>query len=101
TLNSQIQTIIRMSAGQTLALHSAYFAAYFFSPILFGYVVLEKFGFKVTFITGLCVYCCGSLVFWPSAVLTSFPAFVVSNFIIALGLSTLEIAANPFIALCG
>jgi len=26
---------------------------------------------------------------------------VVSNFIVALGLSTLEIAANPFIALCG
>jgi len=39
--------------------------------------------------------------FWPSAVLTSFSAFLISNFIVGLGLSTLEIAANPFIALCG
>jgi fucose permease len=39
--------------------------------------------------------------FWPSAVLNSFPAFLVSNFIVGAGLSTLELSANPFIALCG
>jgi fucose permease len=50
---------------------------------------------------GLAVYGCGTLVFWPSAVLTSYGAFVASNFIVAYGLSCLEIAANPFIALCG
>lgn len=50
---------------------------------------------------GLCVYGCGTLVFWPSAVLTSYTAFVISNFIVAFGLSCLEIAANPYIALCG
>jgi len=33
--------------------------------------------------------------------LTSFPAFLISNLISGIGLSTLEIAANPFIALCG
>ena len=41
------------------------------------------------------------LVFWPSAVLASFPSFLVSNFIVGLGLSTLEVACNPFSALCG
>jgi fucose permease len=50
---------------------------------------------------GLVIYACGALVFWPSAVLTNFPAFLVSNFIVGAGLSTLELAANPFIALCG
>lgn len=47
------------------------------------------------------IYGTGTLVFWPAAVLTSWPAFLVTNFIIGLGLSTLELAANPFIALCG
>jgi fucose permease len=46
-------------------------------------------------------YGCGTLVFWPSAVLVSYPAFIVSNFIVGFGLSCLEIAANPYIALCG
>jgi fucose permease len=43
----------------------------------------------------------GAMAFWPSAVLRSYPGFVVSNFIIPCGLSCLEVAANPFIALAG
>lgn len=100
-LNAHFQAIINITPSQALALHSSYFAAYFISPIAFGYYIFERFGFKITFITGLCIYSTGALMFWPSAVLTSFPAFMISNFTVALGLSTLEIAANPFIALCG
>lgn len=100
-LNSQFQLVVHMSNGQSLGLHSAYFGAYFVGPLTFGRLILKKWGFKATFITGLFIYGCGTLVFWPSAVLTSFPAFLVSNFIVGLGLSTLEIAANPFIVLCG
>jgi fucose permease len=99
-LNSQFQLVVHMSNGQSLGLHSAYFGAYFVSPLTFGRLILKKWGFKATFITGLFIYGCGTLVFWPSAVLTSFPAFLVSNFIVGLGLY-LEIAANPFIVLCG
>ncbi|KAI9676799.1 MAG: hypothetical protein M1829_002894 [Trizodia sp. TS-e1964] len=100
-LNGQFQTIARISPGQSIALHGAYFAAYLCGPLTVGQFVLKKWGFKPTFITGLCIYGCGTLVFWPSSVLTSFPAFLISNFIVAFGLSILEIAANPFIALCG
>lgn len=100
-LNSQFQLIVKMSEGQSLGIHSAYFGAYFVGPLTIGRLILKKWGFKATFITGLCIYGCGTLIFWPSAVLTSFPAFLISNFIVGLGLSTLEIAANPFIALCG
>jgi len=100
-LNSQFQLIVRMSTGQSLGLHSAYFGAYFVGPLTIGRLILKKWGFRATFITGLCIYGCGTLIFWPSAVLASFPAFLISNFIVGLGLSILEIAANPFIALCG
>ncbi len=100
-LNARIQLIGGFSNGQEMALHGAYFGAYFVAPLTFGRIVLKKWGFKATFITGLCIYGCGTLVFWPSAVLTSFPAYIISNFIVGLGLATLEVAANPFIALCG
>jgi fucose permease len=39
--------------------------------------------------------------FWPSSVLRSYAGFFISNFMIACGLSVLEIAANPFIAIAG
>jgi fucose permease len=100
-LNAQFQLLVGRGSGRRIGLHGAYFGAYFVSPLTFGRVVFRKWGFKATFITGLCIYACGTLVFWPSAVLASFPAFLISNFIVGLGVATLEIAGNPFIALCG
>lgn len=100
-LNMQFQLIVGSSNGQSVGLHSAYYGAYFFAPLTFGRYIFKKWGFKATFIVGLCIYGCGTLVFWPSAVLASFPAFLISNFIIGLGVATLETAGNPFIALCG
>ncbi|OJJ44770.1 hypothetical protein ASPZODRAFT_100926 [Penicilliopsis zonata CBS 506.65] len=100
-LNVQFQAIERLDAWQSLGLHAAYFGGYLVGPVLVGRYVLKKWGFKSTFITGLCIYAIGTLVFWPSAVLTSFSAFTVSNFLVGFGLAVLETAANPFIALCG
>ncbi|KAF2266696.1 MFS general substrate transporter [Lojkania enalia] len=101
TLNSRFQEVAHMSAGQTVGQHSAYYLGYIIGPLTFGRLVFKYWGFKACYTVGLLIYACGALVFWPSAVLTSFPAFLISNFITGLGLSTLEISANPFIALCG
>ncbi|KAI2785709.1 hypothetical protein POX_h09467 [Penicillium oxalicum] len=101
TLNAQFQQIVRLNAWHSLGLHGAYFGGYVVGPLCVGRPVLKIWGFKATFITGLCIYACGTLVFWPSAVLTSTVAFTISNFIVGFGLAVLETAANPFIALCG
>jgi fucose permease len=100
-LNSQFETIATLSQPQSLGLHGAYYGGYFVGPLTLGRFMLKRYGFKSSMIAGLCVYSCGTLIFWPSAVLTSYTAFVISNFIVGFGLSCLEIAANPFIALCG
>ncbi|KAJ6122458.1 Major facilitator superfamily domain general substrate transporter [Penicillium capsulatum] len=100
-LNVQFRQIVHLDSWHSLGLHGAYFGGYFVGPPLIGRPVLKIWGFKSTFITGLCIYACGTLIFWPSAVLTSPAAFTVSNFIVGLGLAVLETAANPFIALCG
>ncbi|KAE8145494.1 major facilitator superfamily domain-containing protein [Aspergillus avenaceus] len=100
-LNNQFQEIVRLDAWRSLGLNAVYFGGYFIGPPLVGRTVLKHWGFKSTFITGLCIYACGTLIFWPSAVLTSYSAFIVSNFIVGFGLAVLETAANPFIALCG
>lgn len=101
TLNARFQEVANMSNAQTVGQHSAYYLGYIIAPLTFGRLVFHHWGFKACYTVGLCIYACGALVFWPSAVLTSFPAFLISNFITGLGLSTLEISANPFIALCG
>ncbi|CAO2658646.1 Nn.00g063690.m01.CDS01 [Neocucurbitaria sp. VM-36] len=100
-LNSRFQEVARMSDWQTVGQHSAYYVGYIIGPLTFGRIVFRTWGFKACYMVGLSVYACGTLIFWPSAVLHSFPAFLVSNFITGAGLSTLELSANPFIALCG
>ncbi|KAL4937961.1 hypothetical protein BDV06DRAFT_201999 [Aspergillus oleicola] len=100
-LNDQFKQIVRLDAWRSLGLHCVWFGGYLVAPALVGRLVLKRWGFKATFITGLCFYACGSLIFWPSAVLTSYSAFLVSNFITGCGLAILETAANPFISLCG
>ncbi|KAL2867866.1 putative MFS monosaccharide transporter [Aspergillus lucknowensis] len=100
-LNGQFQQIVRLDTWRSLGLHCVYFGGYLVAPPLVGRAVLKRWGFKATFITGLCCYACGSLIFWPSAVLTSYSAFLISNFITGCGLAILETAANPFISLCG
>lgn len=100
-LNSQFQRVVGNTPAQGQGLHAAYFGGYFVGPLTLGRFVLKRYGFKACMITGLAVYGCGTLVFWPSSVLGSYAAFLVSNFIVGLGLSCLEVAANPYTALCG
>ncbi|KAF1955583.1 MFS general substrate transporter [Byssothecium circinans] len=101
TLNARFQEVAHMSNAQTIAQHSAYFVGYILAPLAFGRIVFKTWGFKACYMVGLTIYACGTLVFWPSAVLSSFPAFLISNLIVGCGLSMLELGANPFICLCG
>lgn len=100
-LNQQFQDVARMSPGQTSSIHSAYFAGYLIGPWLVGRPVLNHWGFKACYSVGLSIYACGTLIFWPSAVLTSYAAYLITNIFVGFGLSILEVAANPFVAMCG
>ncbi|KFY95103.1 hypothetical protein V498_03520 [Pseudogymnoascus sp. VKM F-4517 (FW-2822)] len=100
-LNSRIVAISHGAVPQGIGLLSAYWGGYIFGPLTLGWYALTRAGFKATFIAGLCVYGVGTLMFWPSAVLLSFPGFVISTFVVGFGLSVLETAANPFLSLAG
>ena len=101
SLNEQIQRVTNETTNQGIGTHSAYYVGYFLAPVTFGRIVLKRWGFKACYQVGLAIYGTGTLIFWPSAVVASFPGFLVCNFVIGLGLATLEVAANPFIVLCG
>lgn len=100
-LNAKFQTSLNITAAKAGGLQGAYFGAYFIGPLTYSGWLVRKYGYRWTFIAGLVIYGVGALMFWPSAVYSSFGGFCGSLFIVGSGLSTLETSANPFIATCG
>lgn len=100
-LNSHFQAELNITASKASGLAAAYFGAYFLCPITISGWILRRFGFRVTFMTGLTVLAIGCLLFWPSGVKRSFGGFCGSMFVVGAGLSTLETAADPFLSICG
>ncbi|OTB07058.1 hypothetical protein M426DRAFT_93609 [Hypoxylon sp. CI-4A] len=117
-LNNAVSSVSGMSQAETIGLSSIYFGGgYLIGPPLVGEWILRHDehsrtsrkkglpeqigGYRATFIIGLCFYGVGTIMFWPSAVLTSFAGFMVCNFVVGFGLAVIETGANPFIVFCG
>lgn len=100
-LNAHFQASLNISYSMAAGISSAYFGAYFICPPTISGWILRRFGFRVTFMTGLAVLTVGCLLFWPSGIKKSFGGFCGSMFVVGAGLSTLETAADPFLAICG
>jgi len=75
--------------------------AYAVGPLTYAGWIVRRFGYRWSFITGLCIFGIGTLLFWPSAKFSSFGGFCGSSFVVGSGLSTLEASAIPFVAICG
>lgn len=99
SINGNIPIVVNRT--QAIGISSAsYGGAGILSPFL-GYAILHHVGFKATVVTSLAICCVGTLIFWPSGALGSYPAFIVSNVVVGVALGCLEIAADTFNALCG
>jgi FHS family L-fucose permease-like MFS transporter len=97
------KTHFNLNQFQSQLVGSAFYGAYFIgSLILFicsnvlGYDILNKIGYKKGIIYGLLISVVGALLIIPSANANSFPAILGSFFVIALGFSLQQTAAQPF-----
>ena len=100
-LNKHFQDVLHLSKFQTTALQVAYFGAYVVFPTLVGTPLVRKFGYKVSILVGLGLYIVGAILFWPCATYESFGGFVGATFVIASGLSSLEVVANTYVTVLG
>ncbi|KAF3030499.1 hypothetical protein E8E15_006339 [Penicillium rubens] len=76
-LNSHFQTTLNITASKPSGLQASYFGTYFICPLTVSDWIARKYGFRVTFMTGLAVFAIGYLLFWPSGVKKSFSGFAV------------------------
>lgn len=100
-LNKHFQEVLDLTKLKSTGLQVAYFGAYIVFPPLVGTPVVRRFGYKVSILVGLALYVIGAACFWPCAQFKTFPGFIAATFVIACGLSNLEVAANTYITVLG
>lgn len=89
-----------LNLTQSSLVDSAYWIAYFCMALPAG-MLMRKFGYKKTIITGLLMAALGAFLFIPAASSRSYPFFLTALFIVASGMTFLETSANPFMTVLG
>ncbi|MDY7396033.1 sugar MFS transporter [Aureibaculum sp. 2210JD6-5] len=100
SLIPRLRELFTLSYFQAGLVQFAFFGAYFLLSIPASYI-LSKIGYKRGIILGLLTMAVGCLLFYPAASYRVFGIFMLAYFILAGGMTILQVAANPFVAALG
>lgn len=95
-----LKSIFHLSYAGTMLIQFMFFLAYFIMSIPSGRIV-SVFGYKNSIIIGLIISGIGGLLFYPAAALRVYPLFLFAFFVLATGITLLQVAANPYVSLLG
>lgn len=97
----------QLSYLEAMLVQTAFFGAYFLVSL--AYFILSvtfgdpiaRIGYRWGLVLGLSVGGLGCLLFVPAAQYHSYPLFLGALFVLASGITLIQIAANPYVALLG
>ncbi|WP_240669196.1 sugar MFS transporter [Dyella sp. M7H15-1] len=95
-----LKAVFELNYAKAMLVQFTFFGAYFLMSVPAGRVVAHL-GYKKSIVAGLIVAGIGSVGFWPAASLRLYPAFLGALFVLATGITLLQVAANPYVALLG
>lgn len=95
-----LRSIFNLEYAWAMLAESAFFLAYFVfsSPTS---KLIEGIGYKRTMVVSLFIQVVGCVLFVPAARLVSFPLFLTAVFVVGAGVTALQTAANPYVAILG
>lgn len=100
TLIPKLKGLFSLNYAEVMLTQFAFFLAYFVVSLPAG-ALISRIGYVRGIIAGLVVMAAGALMFSPAAWLGAYPAFLAALFVMASGITILQVAANPFIAVLG
>lgn len=95
-----LKAMFTLDYTQAMLVQFCFFGAYFMMSVPSGYYV-DKMGYKNGIITGLFIAGLGCLLFYPAAGAHSYAFFLGAFFVLASGITLLQVAANPFVTVLG
>ena len=95
-----LKSIFDLNYAKVMLIQFAFFSAYFLFSIPSAKVI-DWIGYKKTMVVGLCTMGLGALLFIPAASVPSYPLFLGALMVLAAGITALQVAANPYVAVLG
>jgi FHS family L-fucose permease-like MFS transporter len=95
-----LKAIFSLSYAQSMLVQFCFFGAYFLVSLPAGKLV-KKMGYQKGIVIGLVIAALGCLLFYPAASLHSYPVFLAALFVLASGITVLQVSANPYVTLLG
>ncbi|HKT75744.1 MAG TPA: sugar MFS transporter [Sphingobium sp.] len=100
TLLPHLRSVFELSYTQTTLIESVWFIAYFVASIPSAKLI-ERIGYQKSLVTGLLIMAAGALGMMLAASIPSYGVTLAMLFVIASGITLLQVAANPYVAVVG
>jgi FHS family L-fucose permease-like MFS transporter len=95
-----LKSVFTLNYFEVMLIQFTFFGAYFIMSLPSG-KVLAHYGYRASIIIGLLITGVGALLFVPAAQIQSYPLFLFAFFVLASGITLLQVAANPYVSLLG
>ncbi|MGI4735347.1 MAG: sugar MFS transporter [Janthinobacterium lividum] len=95
-----LKAIFQLSFAQANLINLCFFGAYFLMSIPAGKLV-ARVGYKRGMLLGFMVAAVGAFLFYPAAAQRVYGLFLGALFVLASGITILQVAANPYVAILG
>jgi FHS family L-fucose permease-like MFS transporter len=100
TLVPKFKAMFALSYTEVMLTQFCYFGAYFVVSAPAGWL-LSRIGYLPSIVLGLLLMAAGAMGFAPAALLGTYPGFLAALFVLAAGVTIVQVAANPVTALAG
>jgi len=95
-----LKALFDLNYTKTMLIQLTFFGAYALMSMPAGFVI-GRIGYKQGIVLGLVVTAVGALGFYPASIVISYGLFLGSLFVLATGITILQVAANPYVAILG
>lgn len=100
TLIPKLKALFELSFAEVMLTQFSFFIAYFLVSVPAGQLI-GRIGYVRGIVVGLVVMATGGLMFSPAAMYGVYWGFLVALFVLASGITILQVAANPLIVVIG
>jgi FHS family L-fucose permease-like MFS transporter len=94
-----LKAVYTLTYVQAMLVQFCFFGAYFIVSIPAG-ALIRRIGYQAGAVTGLCIAALGCLLFYPAA-RSGYALFLIAFFVLAAGITVLQVAANPYVTILG